>query len=301
MAVNTPFVLAGIAGTGTSGAELVWFGQSGGVVAPTNATTALTTTVTNEVQTVTITGTPTGGTFTLTFRGQTTSAIAYNATSSTVVTALEALSTIGAGNVTATGGAFPGTAVVVTFTGTLAGQNVPLMTASGTGLTGGTNPAVSVAETTAGASGWQSAGLISEDGAAIDVKESAKEVRSFGLQVPIRKIVTSSDITIKCTMQETNKVTTAIYRRLPLNSVTVTGGAFSVTEGVFRAERYAMCIDAVDGLNKVRVYAPNVEVTDRDGMSIKNGEVIQYGVSLTAYPDSTGVSTYTYHVVNGLT
>ena len=39
---------------------------------------------TDEVQTVTITGGPTGGTFTLTWGGQTTAAIAYNATAATV-------------------------------------------------------------------------------------------------------------------------------------------------------------------------------------------------------------------------
>lgn len=37
---------------------------------------------TNEVQTVTITGSPTGGTFTLTFRSATTAGLAYNAASS---------------------------------------------------------------------------------------------------------------------------------------------------------------------------------------------------------------------------
>src|SRR5262245_62586459 len=36
----------------------------------------------NEVQTVTISGTPTGGTFTLTFRGATTSGIAHNSAAS---------------------------------------------------------------------------------------------------------------------------------------------------------------------------------------------------------------------------
>jgi hypothetical protein len=35
---------------------------------------------TNEIQQVAITGGPTGGTFTLTYSGQTTGAIAYNAT-----------------------------------------------------------------------------------------------------------------------------------------------------------------------------------------------------------------------------
>ncbi|MHC4094730.1 MAG: flagellar hook-basal body complex protein, partial [Planctomycetota bacterium] len=104
----------------------------------------------NEEQSITITGTPTGGTFTLTYGGQTTAAIAYNATAAQVDSALEALSTIGVGGVTCTGGGFPGTAVDVEFTGTLAGQDVALMTIDDSGLTGGISPAGSVAETTKG-------------------------------------------------------------------------------------------------------------------------------------------------------
>jgi len=104
----------------------------------------------NEKQTVTITGTPTGGTFTLTYSGQTTAGIAYNANAATVQAALEALSNIGVGDVTVTGGPGPGTPWVVEFTGTLALTNVALMTASGAGLTGGISPAVAVALTQAG-------------------------------------------------------------------------------------------------------------------------------------------------------
>jgi hypothetical protein len=104
---------------------------------------------TSEVQTVTITGSPTGGTFTLTLNGATTSNIAYNATASAVQTALEALSTIGAGNVVVTGGPGPGTPYTVQFTGALGAQDVTLMTASHN-FTGGTSPNISVAETTAG-------------------------------------------------------------------------------------------------------------------------------------------------------
>ena len=59
----------------------------------------------NEVQTVTITGTPTGGTWTLEFEGEVTSDLAYNAAASAVQAALEALPTIGAGNVTVSGSA----------------------------------------------------------------------------------------------------------------------------------------------------------------------------------------------------
>lgn len=103
----------------------------------------------SDQQTITVTGTPTGGMFTLTFNGATTAGITYAATAANVVTALVALPTIGAGGVTATGGPLPGTPVVVTFAGVLAGAAQPLMTISTTGLTGGT-PAGTVAHTVTG-------------------------------------------------------------------------------------------------------------------------------------------------------
>lgn len=107
---------------------------------------------TNEVQTVTITGTPTGGTFTLTYSGQTTSAIAYDAAASAVDSALEALSNIGAGEVTCAGGPLPGTPVTVTFSGTLGAQPLAEMTATSS-LTGGSSPAVAVTTSTPGVVG----------------------------------------------------------------------------------------------------------------------------------------------------
>lgn len=107
-----------------------------------------------EVQTVTITGTPAGGTVTLTFDGETTGTIAYNASAATVLAALEALSNVDVGSVVVTGGPGPGTAWVVTFSGAqYLGANVPVMTASGASLTGGTSPAIAVTTTTGGGSG----------------------------------------------------------------------------------------------------------------------------------------------------
>lgn len=105
---------------------------------------------TDEVQTVTITGSPTGGTYTLTFSGQTTSGIVYNATASQVQTALEALSNIAPGDITCAGGPHPGTPVTVNFGGgAYDGVDVPQMTATAS-LTGGTSPDVTVSTTTPG-------------------------------------------------------------------------------------------------------------------------------------------------------
>lgn len=102
----------------------------------------------NEVQTVTITGAPTGGTFKLQYVGQKTAAIAYNATAATVKTELVALSTIGEDNVTVAGAV--GGPYTVTFVGELAATDVALLVKKAGGLTGGTSPDVTVAETTKG-------------------------------------------------------------------------------------------------------------------------------------------------------
>lgn len=96
----------------------------------------------NEQQTVTLNGSPTGGTYTLTYSGQTTSGVAYNASAGTVEAALEALSNIGVGDVAVTGSA--GGPWTVTFQGALAATNVTQMTANGASLTGGTSEALSL-------------------------------------------------------------------------------------------------------------------------------------------------------------
>ena len=121
----------------------------------------------SEVQVLTITGSPTGGTFTLTFAGQTTGNIAYNASAATVVAALEALSNIGAGNVTGGGGALPGTPVTLTFASGLASLNVPELTVDGANLTGVSSVSASVTLGTANSSpndwalaaNWSSSGV----------------------------------------------------------------------------------------------------------------------------------------------
>lgn len=107
---------------------------------------------TNEVQRITITGSPTGGTFTLTWNGQTTAAIDFDATAAEVQAALEALSNIDAGEVACTGGQLPGTAVDVEFKGDLQGTNVNAMTATAS-LTGGSGPAVAITTPTPGVAG----------------------------------------------------------------------------------------------------------------------------------------------------
>jgi hypothetical protein len=95
-------------------------------------------------QTLTISGTPSGGTFTITYKSQTTSGIAYNAAASAVQTAFLALSTVGAGNATVSGS--NGGPYTIAFAGTLA-TDTTAITASGASLTGGISPAATPTQT----------------------------------------------------------------------------------------------------------------------------------------------------------
>lgn len=114
-----------------------------GIVTATGLAGPYTGDSTDEVQTLTVGGSGLTS-FTLTFGGQTTDAIPAAATGADVQEALEALSTIGAGNVTVTGAS--GGVWTVTFQGDLANTNVAQLTTTPTGGTG----TVTAATTTAG-------------------------------------------------------------------------------------------------------------------------------------------------------
>ena len=113
---------------------------------------------TNEVQTLTIGGTPSGGTFKLKFEGHTTGAITWSSTNATLLSninaALDALPNLAASAVVATAGSL--TAGVGTVTLTFSGapvnrKAVGLMTVADNSLTG-TSPTLAIAETTPGVS-----------------------------------------------------------------------------------------------------------------------------------------------------
>ena len=113
---------------------------------------------TAEVQTVTISGTPTGGTFTISVGNWgTTTPLAYNATSATVQTALRNATGLDIAVTGSAGGPY-------TVTYPVAAGDVSDATADGSALTGGTSPAAAVTITTPGVTGINSTGVGSGTG-----------------------------------------------------------------------------------------------------------------------------------------
>ena len=110
---------------------------------------------TSAVQTLTIGGTPTGGTFKLGWNGHTTAAITWSATNSTLLsninTALDAMAGGGSGYIVATAASLTagiGT-ISLTFSSVLARRAVAVISVADNSLTG-TSPTLAIANTTPG-------------------------------------------------------------------------------------------------------------------------------------------------------
>lgn len=111
---------------------------------------------TDEVQTLTIGGTPTGGTFKLAFEGFVTSSITWSSTNATLLSninaALDALPSLGASGCVAAAGTLTngiGT-ITLTFGANRTKQVIPSVISVDTNALTGTAPTLAVAETTPG-------------------------------------------------------------------------------------------------------------------------------------------------------
>lgn len=151
--------------------------------------------------------------------------------------------------------------------------------------------------TTTLAAAWKDTGLISEDGFTAGNSTSSKDVKAYGSTSIQRTLVTDQKRTFKLAFLEANRFSMAVYHRLPISSITPSAGAFSVTEGVYSRQQYAMVLDTLDGGNHIRYYLPNVEVTDLDDSKFSNGEVVQWGITVTAYPNSSGIAVQKFFLV----
>lgn len=174
----------------------------------------------------------------------------------------------------------------------------------GTGLawfaaTGSTAPTDA---TTALAAAWKNAGMITDNGVVQKFSESSKTVKAAGSTAIQRTLVTDDTFTFDIEFLENGPIAKAVFSRRAIGSIspTVGTGAFSNTYGLYTRQLYALVLDMLDGTNHVRLYSPSVEVTARKDVTYNNANPATFGVTVTAYPDSTGVAVYEYNVMAAL-
>lgn len=265
-------------------------------------------TAVNEVQTVTLTGTGLGGSYDLTFGGD-TATINFADGQAAIQTALEGLASIGAGNVSVTGS---GSSVAITFQGALADTNAALMTIDTTNLTG-TSPAGSVAETTKGGRD----GILGTDATAslfngkIIIKDTVSGYSQTDLAMSY-----AGDGTL--TLPSYFEATTVGGTEVKNASITVydsQGGTHVLSAAFVRtdtAETWDMLLTSitgdVDGLTFANRRIKDIEFNSSDGslsgLNVATGDTAQFTVTFghdTANPQQITVDMGTSGKFDGLT
>lgn len=139
---------------------------------------------------------------------------------------------------------------------------------------------------------WKDVGWISSDGLTNAIKENSNSYTPWGASTPARTIVTDSAETFSVTMWETNNRTLEVYYKQAIGTLVEASGSYEVDTGAVAVEHFAVVFDIIDGSNHIRIFCPDVEVTNRSDVVYKPGDLIGYPVDITPYPDSSGNAVY---------
>lgn len=232
-----------------------------------------------QVQTITVTGTPDGGSFTVQNEVTDTPAtVAYNATADQLQTAVESLESVGAGN-THVDGTSLATGLAVSFIGELQGETLDLLTVDDANLTGGTTPAATASVTTA-ANGWKALGHTSRDtmpefgfdGGDTSVKGSwqKKRLREIASGDPVADFVTLS-------LEQWDRDSLELYYGVDAAG---TPGVFGVS-GEFIPLEQAFLTIIVDGAVKLGFYAAKASIKRDDSIDTPVDDISSLPVKAT--------------------
>lgn len=150
--------------------------------------------------------------------------------------------------------------------------------------------------TTALNAAFKDAGYVDQSAVDISTNINVNNVAAYGTFAPVQIITTSEVKQVKFGFLETNVVTLALKSRQALASVSLTAGAVTVTEGPGRDVEWAGVVHAVNGSGKIiRKVFPRLKISSVDNETINFANPVKYGVTLTALPDSNGISVYSYY------
>ena len=249
-------------------------------------------TAANEVQTVALTGAPTGGDFTLTYDAVESGAIPFDATVSELEEILESMSSIGEGNVDVSG--TDGGPWTVTFIRDLGNQNIAIMTKDATGLTGGTTPNVTITETTAGAAGggvWASVPNVDPE-QALKIGWDSRERVIFraGGAGPARKHVLAL-YAKSFEFQTTESGSDAIRFMFPSLADDVANRRIALRAKSVEASYKAVVVEVTAGVYEFKKCAP---MQDSE-LSYTNKDIVQPTVVLQCFENDSNVIGYFHY------
>lgn len=136
-------------------------------------------------------------------------------------------------------------------------------------------------------------GYLSEDGITLSNSVETTDLTAWQNAAVVRKIQTSHELSAAFSMLETNANSLELY----FNDYTAGPGGTDAVVQVTGTQgwRGCMVIDITDdATNDVRIVLPDAQVIEFADINVVNGDAMQYGVTLTCYPDGSDVKAYLY-------
>lgn len=142
------------------------------------------------------------------------------------------------------------------------------------------------------ASPWKDLGAMSTDGLTEDLSVSRTEFKRWGSISVFKTVITDVKHEFKVKFLESNvNVLGLFYRVGSAPTPAATTGIISITDDTTGTlDERAFIFDVLEGTNHARFYVPKGEVTNVDSPVYKTDGLVEYGVTITAYPDENGVA-----------
>lgn len=145
-------------------------------------------------------------------------------------------------------------------------------------------------------SAWSTGGYVAEGGLTLNVNRSTTTIKDWSLS-PVRVATTDFETTIEFEWLQTDEF--AAVTMFGENNVTKTAATASAGElinigiGPELPEAAAFVFSMKDGDRRVRIIAPNAQVTAIGSPTFQPGAATQWPVTMTCYDDGTGHTVYT--------
>jgi hypothetical protein len=132
---------------------------------------------------------------------------------------------------------------------------------------------------------------MSTDGLTEDLSVSRTEFKRWGSISVFKTVITDQKHEFKVKFLESNPNVLGLFYRVATPTPDATSHIISVTDDTTgQLDPRTFLFDVVEGTNHIRFYVPNGEVTNVESPVYKLDGLVEYGVTITAYPDDNGVA-----------